>query len=72
MPLRKRYNNWGNDSAMRVRPVGFACKTLDEILAEAKQSADVTHNHLEGARGAQTAAAAIYFAHQGLRLRLRP
>jgi ADP-ribosylglycohydrolase len=62
---RKRtgpYNSYGNGAAMRVSPVGFAFDTLDDVLAWAEQSAAVTHNHPEGIRGAQAAAAAIYFA----------
>lgn len=58
----KPYNSFGNGSAMRVSPVGFAFDTLDEVLAEAKRSAEVTHNHLEGIKGAQAIVAAIFLA----------
>ena len=47
------YNSWGNGSAMRVSPVGFAYQDLDTTLAEAKRSASVTHSHPEGIKGAQ-------------------
>lgn len=56
------YNSFGNGSAMRVSPVGFAFDTMDEVLAEAKRSAEVTHNHPEGIKGAQAIAAAILLA----------
>ena len=56
------YNSFGNGSAMRVSPVGFAFDTMEEVLAEAKRSAEVTHNHLEGIKGAQAVAAAIFLA----------
>ena len=56
------YNSFGNGSAMRVSPVGFAFDTMDEVLAEAKKSAEVTHNHPEGMKGAQAVAAAIFLA----------
>lgn len=56
------YNSFGNGSAMRVSPVGFAFESLEETLAEAKRSAEVTHNHPEGIKGAQTVALAIYLA----------
>ena len=56
------YNSWGNGSAMRVSPVGFACGSLEEVLIHAKRSAEVTHNHPDGIRGAQATAAAIFFA----------
>ena len=61
---RLPYNSWGNGSAMRVSPVGFAFDTLDKTLAEARRSAEVTHNHPEGIKGAQAAAAAIFLARQ--------
>jgi ADP-ribosylglycohydrolase len=56
------YNSWGNGSAMRVSPVGFAYDTLEEVLEAAKQSAEVTHNHPEGIKGAQATATAIFLA----------
>lgn len=56
------YNSFGNGSAMRVSPIGFAFKTLEETLNEAKKSAEVTHNHIEGIKGAQSVAAAIFLA----------
>jgi len=62
---RQPYNSWGNGSAMRVSPVAFAFQTLDEVLQEARASAEVTHNHPEGIRGAQATAAATFLARQG-------
>ncbi len=62
---RKPYNSWGNGSAMRVSPVGHAFETLEEVLEQAKRSADVTHNHPEGVKGAQATAAAIFLARSG-------
>jgi len=62
---RKPYNSWGNGSAMRVSPVGFAMPTLEGVLEEAKRSAEVTHNHPEGIRGAQATAMAIFLGRQG-------
>jgi ADP-ribosylglycohydrolase len=59
---RQPYNSWGNGSAMRVSPIGFALASLDEVLDQAEQSAEVTHNHPEGIRGAQATAAAIFLA----------
>ena len=61
----KPYNSWGNGSAMRVSPVGFAFDTLEEVLAEAERSAAVTHNHPEGIKGAQATALAVLLARQG-------
>ena len=59
------YNSFGNGSAMRVSAVGAAYNTLDEVLAVAKQSAEVTHNHPEGVKGAQAIASAIFLAKTG-------
>lgn len=59
------YNSFGNGSAMRVSPVGFAFDTLDQVLAEAKRSAEVSHNHPEGIKGAQAIASCIFLARQG-------
>jgi ADP-ribosyl-[dinitrogen reductase] hydrolase len=59
------YNSWGNGSAMRVSPVGFAYETIEEVLEQAKQSAEVTHNHPEGIKGAQATALAIFLARKG-------
>jgi ADP-ribosylglycohydrolase len=49
---RQPYNSWGNGSAMRVSPVAFAFESFEEVLNEAKASAEVTHNQLQGIRGA--------------------
>ncbi|MBE9078413.1 ADP-ribosylglycohydrolase family protein [Romeria aff. gracilis LEGE 07310] len=59
------YYSWGNGSAMRVSPVGYAFDELDSVLAAAEQSAAVTHNHPEGIKGAQATAIAIFWARQG-------
>jgi len=58
----KPYNSWGNGSAMRVSSIGFYFDSIDETLDAAKKSAEVTHNHPEGIKGAQATAAAIYLA----------
>lgn len=62
---REPYWSFGNGSAMRVGPVGFAFDSLEDVLGWAERSAAVTHNHPEGIRGAQATAAAIYYARRG-------
>lgn len=62
---REPYNSWGNGSAMRASPVGFAFDSLEEVLAEAQRSAEGTHNHPEGIKGAQATAAAVFLARTG-------
>ncbi|MFP4091611.1 MAG: ADP-ribosylglycohydrolase family protein [Cyclobacteriaceae bacterium] len=59
------YNSWGNGSAMRVSPVGWTFDKLERVQQEAKKSAEVTHNHPEGIKGAQAVATAIFLARQG-------
>ena len=59
------YNSFGNGSAMRVSPVGWAFDTLEKTLEAAKQSAEITHNHPEGIKGAQATAACIFLARTG-------
>lgn len=59
------YGSWGNGSAMRVSPVGLYSRTLDEVLELSKISAEVTHNHPEGIKGAQAIASAIFLLRHG-------
>ena len=61
----KPYNSFGNGSAMRVSPVGFAYDSVEEVLHQAKRTAEVTHNHPEGIKGARATALAIYLARAG-------
>lgn len=56
------YNSFGNGAAMRVGPVGFVFNTIEETINEAKRSAEVTHNHPDAVKGAQAAAAAVFYA----------
>ena len=56
------YNSWGNGAAMRVSPVGFAFDGIDDVLAEAARTAEISHNHPEGIKGAQAAALAVFLA----------
>ena len=58
------YNSFGNGAGMRVSPCGYIARTLDEALDLAMQSAEVTHNHSEGIKGAQAIASAIFLARQ--------
>lgn len=61
----KPYGSFGNGSAMRASAVGFAFEDIETILEVAKQSAEVTHNHPEGIKGAQATATSIFLASQG-------
>ncbi|MBN2493351.1 MAG: ADP-ribosylglycohydrolase family protein [Deltaproteobacteria bacterium] len=59
------YHSFGNGSAMRVSPVGFAFDSLERVCREARRSAEVTHDHPEGIKGAQAVAACIWLARRG-------
>ena len=59
------YNSYGNGSAMRVSPVGWFATSLEECEALAAATAEVTHNHYEGVKGAVAVAGAIYLARTG-------
>ncbi len=56
------YNSFGNGSAMRVSSVGLVGSSLHAVLSIAKQTAEVSHNHPEGIKGAQAVAMAIHLA----------
>jgi ADP-ribosyl-[dinitrogen reductase] hydrolase len=56
------YNSWGNGSAMRVSPVGWARSTFEDVLNEAELSAIVTHDHPDGVMGAQAVAGCVFLA----------
>lgn len=61
----KPYNSYGNGSAMRVSSVAWLANSLEEAEKLAQLSAEVTHNHPEGIKGARSVAAAIYLARTG-------
>ncbi len=64
-PAAEPYNSWGNGSAMRVSPIAWAARDLEWALEEAGRSAEVTHNHPEGIKGARAVAAAVFLARTG-------
>ncbi len=61
------YNSWGNGAAMRVSPVGFAFNSSEEVLEQARLTAEISHNHPEGIKGAQATALAVFLARTGHR-----
>lgn len=61
----KPYNSFGNGSAMRVSPCGFAARSLEEAITLSRMATEVTHNHPEGIKGAEATVAAIYMARTG-------
>lgn len=61
----KPYNSWGNGSAMRVAAVAWLYHDLDTVRQMARLSAEITHNHPEGIKGAEATAAAIFLGRTG-------
>lgn len=59
------YGSCGNGSAMRVSSVGWLFHNLETVRKMARFSAEVTHNHPEGVKGAEATASAIYLARTG-------
>lgn len=64
-PQLEAYNSFGNGSAMRVSAVGWLFDTLEETLEQAYMSAECTHSHPEGIKGACAVAACIYMLRHG-------
>ena len=59
------YGSFGNGSAMRVSPAGWLYDTLEETHRAARLTAEVTHDHPEGIKGAEATASAIFLARTG-------
>lgn len=60
--LPRPYNSSGNGAAMRASPIGWIAKDLEWAMAEAKRSAEVTHDHPSSVKGAQAIASAVFLA----------
>jgi ADP-ribosylglycohydrolase len=59
------YGSYGNGGAMRASPIGRVSQSVEEALAEAARSAMPTHGHVEGVKGAQAVALAVFLARTG-------
>ena len=59
------YGSYGNGSAMRVSSAGWLFDNLETVRHMARLSAEVTHNHPEGIKGAEATASAIFLARTG-------
>lgn len=59
------YNSWGNGSAMRVSSAAWLYHDIDSVRHAARLTAEVTHNHPEGIKGAEATASAIFLARTG-------
>ena len=61
----KPYGSYGNGSAMRVSAAGWLYNSIERTREVARATANVTHNHPEGIKGAEATASAIYMARKG-------
>ena len=61
----KPYNSFGNGSAMRCSSIGWLFDDEESVLEEAKKSAEITHNHPEGIKGAQSIALGVLMGRKG-------
>lgn len=61
----KPYESYGNGSAMRVSAAGWLYESIEETRRIARLTAEVTHNHAEGIKGAEATASAIFLARTG-------
>ena len=61
----KPYGSYGNGSGMRVSPAGWLCDSMERTREVARWTAEITHNHPEGIKGAESTAAAIFLARNG-------
>ncbi len=61
----KPYGSYGNGSAMRVSPAGWMYYSIEQTRAAARATANVSHNHPEGIKGAECTAAVVYLARTG-------
>ncbi len=59
------YDSWGNGSAMRVSAAAWLYDDLATVRKMARLSAEVSHNHPEGVKGAEATASAIFLARTG-------
>lgn len=59
------YYSWGNGSAMRVSPVGWAAKSEEEVKYLSRLVTEVTHDHPYGLQGAEVTAMCVFYARQG-------
>lgn len=62
---KEPYNSWGNGSGMRISPVGWIANSEEEVKKLSKAVSEVTHNHLEGIKGAEAIAMCIFMARLG-------
>ena len=59
------YNSWGNGAAMRVSAVGWIGNSITEVKRLSYMVTAVSHDHIEGIKGAEATAVCVYLARMG-------
>ncbi len=59
------YGSFGNGAAMRVSACGLFAESMEDAKARALAVTKVTHDHIEGLKGAEATVAAVYLARKG-------
>lgn len=59
------YNSWGNGAAMRVSAVGWVGRSMAEVKHLSYMVTSVSHDHIEGIKGAEATAIAVFLARMG-------
>jgi type I restriction enzyme M protein len=62
------YNSFGNGAAMRVSACGVSAESLEEAVTLSRKVTEITHNHPEGIKGAETVAACVFLARDGKKI----
>lgn len=59
------YGSYGNGAAMRASPIGWCYDSLERTREVARWSAEISHDHPEGIKGAESVASAIFLLRNG-------
>ena len=60
------YGSWGNGAAMRISPVAYVANTEAEVKLLSRIVTGTTHNDLEGLKGGEVTALAVFKALHGV------
>lgn len=59
------YNSWGNGAAMRVSAAGWVGQSISEVKRLSYMVTAVSHDHIEGIKGAEATAVSVFLARTG-------
>lgn len=61
----KPYDSYGNGAAMRISPIAYLATSLAEVKKYSRAVTETTHNNVEGLKGSEAVACAIFLAREG-------